>query len=271
MPFSDFDFQIDEILLVHKNALVPQFRWTGYKGGREMDGLVLAVSGEALFDFGEERLRLLPGNLIFLPSDSNYTLKCDGKESFHHYTVNFRLRDVHAESNSVPAEILYGRTRHITDPAHFTRYSGHFEELLSIWQGKNTGYLPMARSRLCEILCLYLTDAGHSLRNRSDCERLQAAVHVLNKSYAENHSIAELAAMCGMSETHFRRVFRRMFGCSPTEYRISKRILRARDLLNTGQYTVSEISCATGFSDPSYFSRVFRAHTGMSPFEFTHR
>ena len=271
MQLSDFDFQIDEILLVHKNSLVPQFRWTGYKGGRKMDGLVLALAGEALFDFGEERIRLLPGNLLFLPACCNYTVKCDSKESFQHYTVNFRLKDIRAEKGTVAAEILNGRIRHITDAAYLTRYSSCMEQLLSVWQEKRTGYLPLARSHLSELLCLYLTDAGYSLRDRSGYSRLHPAVQVLDTAYTESHSIAELAALCGMSETHFRRVFHRLFGLSPAEYRITKRILHAQDLLNTGQYTVAEISRTTGFSDPSYFSRVFRAHTGMSPLEFMHR
>jgi len=271
MQFSDVDFQIDEILLVHKNSLVPQFRWTGYRGGRKMDGLVFSVSGEALFDFGEERFTLLPGNMIFLPSNSNYTVKCAGQESFQHYTVNFRLRDIHAEENAFSAEILRGNLRHITDASLFSRYSGHFEQLLSVWQGKNAGYMLMAKAYLYELLYLYLTDANRSLRSQNGYARLQPALKILDTAYTENQSINDLAEICGMSETHFRRMFHRLFGQSPAEYRISKRILHAKDLLTAGQYSVSEIARATGFSDPSYFSRVFRAHTGMSPVEFMQR
>ncbi len=268
MQFSDFDFHIDEILLVHKNSLVPQFKWTGYRGGRKMDGLVFSTGGEALFDFGEEHITLLPGNMIFLPANSNYTVKCAGRESFQHYTINFRLRDIHVDEAAFAAEILRGRQRHITDSSLSSRYSGHFEQLLSVWQGKNPGYMLMAKSYLYELLYLYLTDANHSLRSQSGYARLGPALKVLDTAYMENQSVAELAELCGMSETHFRRLFHRFLGKGPAEYRISKRILYAKDLLTAGQYTVAEISRTAGFSDPSYFSRVFRAHTGMSPVEF---
>ena len=106
-----------------------------------MDGLVFSTGGEALFDFGEEHVTLHPGNMIFLPSDSNYTVKCAGQKSFQHYTVNFRLKDIHVEESAFAAEILRGNRRHITDASLSSRYSGHFEQLLSVWQGKNSGYI----------------------------------------------------------------------------------------------------------------------------------
>jgi transcriptional regulator GlxA family with amidase domain len=48
-------------------------------------------------------------------------------------------------------------------------------------------------------------------------------------------------------------------------YRRHLRLRRARELLVTSQKNVSEVACATGFSDPLYFSRVFRRAFGVTP------
>ena len=71
-----------------------------------------------------------------------------------------------------------------------------------------------------------------------------------------------------MSETHFRRMFAKLFAVPPTEYRLRKRILRAKDLLLSGQYTISEAARQVGFSDPNYFARIFKLKEGVSPSEF---
>jgi len=269
MPFSDFDFQISEMLLVHRNSHVHDFKWTQYRGGRPSDGLVCCVSGTAQYDFGRDQLVIGEGQVMFLPSDCPYTMKCTSRTPFVHYTVNFRLSSIRADADSSPAEILSGRRRHITDPAAAAHYREIFEKLLSVWQGKGSGYQVLARAYVYELLHMYLTDAWRAVRAQSDFYRLQPALHLLDAPDGSEHSVAELARQCSLSETHFRRLFVQLLGVSPTQYRTQRRILRAKDLLRSGQYTVTEVSRITGFSDPSYFSRVFRSLTGLSPGEFT--
>ena len=63
-------------------------------------------------------------------------------------------------------------------------------------------------------------------------------------------------------------MFYKNFQCSPTEYRLRKRIALAKELLCAGEFTVAEIASYIGFDDSSYFSRVFKAETGFTPSEF---
>ena len=49
---------------------------------------------------------------------------------------------------------------------------------------------------------------------------------------------------------------------------MNKRILKAKDLLLSGEYSVSDTAREVGFDDASYFSRLFRQRTGYSPSEF---
>lgn len=270
VQIADFDIQINELLLVHKNTFIHRFKWTDYRTGRLIDGVTFCVSGKAYFDFGNSGFALNAGEMTFLPASSSYVVRAESEEPFVHYTANFTLDRAHCEDQGATAfsEILSGRLRHSTSPENVSIYLPRFEELLSVWQNKKNGYRVMSKALIYELLYLYFTDAGRTHRNRDEYERLLPAKKLLDTEYMNSQTTAELAELCEMSVTNFRRMFTKLFAMPPVEYRMNKRILRAKDLLLSGQYSVSEASREVGFTDPNYFTRVFRAREGISPSEF---
>lgn len=264
--FTDFDLDLCEILLIHKNTFVRHFKWSEYRLGRGVDGYIYCLSGVARFDFGDDSFLLSAGESVFLPACSSYVVRCESSEPFIHYTFNFRLRYPYVP----PVHTMFSDI--VSGNIHFVRTSdigGHSaalaEKLLSVWQAKSDGYLVMAKAHLYELLFLYFSDAGYMGQNRSDYEKILPARKFLDEHYMNNDSVAALAALCRLSETHFRRLFVHLIGVSPTEYRLGKRILRAKDLLLSGQYTVRETAHIVGFTDANYFSRVFHRRVGVTP------
>ena len=264
---ADFDAQIGQVLLVHRNRFVKSFRFSDYRDGRRMDGLVFCVSGRGIFDFGDHRLELLPGQLLFLPAGSAYSVSCEDDDPFIHYTANFILDSYTPRDGTIVSEILSGRHLFVCE-AESDRFTAHLEELLSLWQAKRNGYRLMARSILTELLFRYLTLAGRALRDPDGYGKLRAAKKLLDEDFRHDHDIPELSALCGLSETHFRRLWRRLFGSTPSAYLRARRMQRARDLLLSGLYSVSEAAREVGYSDPNYFARIFRQETGITPTEF---
>ena len=270
VQIADFDIQINELLLVHKNTFIHRFKWTEYRTGRLIDGVTFCVSGKAYFDYGDDGFELNAGEMVFLPASSSYVVRCSSEEPFVHYTANFTLdREKSADQGATAfSGILSGTLRHTTSPENVLVYLPKFEALLSVWQNKKNGYRVMSKALVYELLYLYFTDAGRTHRNRDEYERLLPAKKLLDTEYMNSQSTAELAELCDMSVTNFRRMFTKLFAMPPVEYRMNKRILRAKDLLLSGQYSVSEAAREVGFSDPNYFTRVFRTREGTSPSEF---
>ncbi len=270
VQIADFDIQINELLLVHKNTFIHRFKWTDYRTGRLIDGVTFCVSGKAYFDYGDDGFELNAGEMVFLPASSSYVVRCSSEEPFVHYTANFTLdREKSADQGATAfSGILSGNLRHTTSPENVRVYLPKFEALLSVWQNKKNGYRVMSKALIYELLYLYFTDAGRTHRNRDEYERLLPAKKLLDTEYMNSQTTAELAELCEMSVTNFRRMFTKLFAMPPVEYRMNKRILRAKDLLLSGQYSVSEASREVGFTDPNYFTRVFRAREGISPSEF---
>ena len=267
---ADFDIQIRELLLVHKNTFIHRFKWTEYRSGRIIDGFTMCVSGKAYFDFGSFGFELNAGKAVFLPAASSYVVHCESEEPFIHYTVNFRLEPSEDPDCKVTAfsEISAGNLRHITSSDSANIYLVRLEELLSVWQSKKNGYRVKAKAILYDLLYLYFTDAGRTHRNRDEYNMLLPAKKLLDAHYSGSETTAELAELCNMSVTTFRRMFTKLFAMPPMEYKTNKRILRAKDLLLSGQYSISEAAHEVGFTDPNYFTRVFKAREGISPSEF---
>src|SRR5262249_45039505 len=73
--------------------------------------------------------------------------------------------------------------------------------------------------------------------------------------------VATLAGMCGRSQFHFSRTFRREVGVSPYRYVVHLRLRRAVELVRDGSLPLAQIAVATGFADQSHLSRwVKRVH-----------
>ena len=104
-------------------------------------------------------------------------------------------------------------------------------------------------------------------------DKLKTALYHIQNSYAQDISIKEVSALCGFSESHFRKLFKELTGMSFTAYLIHYRLeLSARQLLET-DLNVIEIAANCGFHNPSYFTRAFAKEYGITPAKYrkTHR
>ena len=108
-------------------------------------------------------------------------------------------------------------------------------------------------------------------------QTLLPAIHFVKRHYNKKLRIEEVAAICGMSSGTFSRTFRSTFGMSFKEYIANHRIGEARRMLRRPRASITDVAYATGFSDHSYFDRVFKAHVGwktvdaMKKFRGTYR
>jgi AraC family transcriptional regulator len=83
----------------------------------------------------------------------------------------------------------------------------------------------------------------------------------------EDIVLQDMAAVAGMSQSHFWRLFRQSMGVSADKYHDRLRIERAKSLLLTTDLNVTEVAGACGFK-PDYFPRRFKQLVGMSPSAF---
>ncbi|ETT63675.1 AraC family transcriptional regulator [Paenibacillus sp. FSL R7-277] len=93
------------------------------------------------------------------------------------------------------------------------------------------------------------------------------------KRYVMNHisekvGMEEMAKRLGLNPTHFSRLFRLETGLTFIEYVTRVKMEHARDLLNQTNLTIVEIAEQLGYDNVSYFIKLFRNFSGMTPAEF---
>jgi AraC family transcriptional regulator len=91
------------------------------------------------------------------------------------------------------------------------------------------------------------------------------AQEILREPSSNCLNIAEIAQRLGVHPVYFARAFRKVFRCTPGEYRMRCRLRDALQLVRGSSRPLSEIALASGFYDQSHFSTAFREHFGMPP------
>ena len=84
-------------------------------------------------------------------------------------------------------------------------------------------------------------------------------------------SVDELANCMAMGRTSFYARMKELLGQTPIDFIRETRMKRAMQLLDTGEFNVTEVAFQCGFSDPKFFSKSFKKLTGYSPKEYKNR
>jgi AraC family transcriptional regulator len=100
---------------------------------------------------------------------------------------------------------------------------------------------------------------------------LGRAVDLLRSEFFRNLTVNEIAAEVGVHPLHLSRVFRQFHRQSIGDYLRQVRIQFACQRLMEAEAQLADVAAATGFSDQSHFTRVFKQVTGLTPGVFQKR
>ena len=81
-------------------------------------------------------------------------------------------------------------------------------------------------------------------------------------------SLGEYAAKIGVSKRQIERLIKQYHNTTFSEYLKHRRFSVAKSLLSNSGYSVKEVADAIGYDDVSYFCRVFKQYSGMTPLEY---
>ena len=140
--------------------------------------------------------------------------------------------------------------------------------MLKIWDERSALYVLKTKIQLEQIIIDLFNINSKSRDYLSDENRLLPAIDYINRFYDRDISSNELAGICKLSVSHFRRVFKEKMNLTPLKYRETVRIYWAKKLLISDLFTVSEIALKLGYYDVYHFSKDFKKYTNMSPKEY---
>jgi AraC-like DNA-binding protein/ligand-binding sensor protein len=94
---------------------------------------------------------------------------------------------------------------------------------------------------------------------------LRKAERFIWENYTRKISLQEIAAAAGLSAPYFSTIFKEEMGENLSSYLNRLRVEKARHMLAETDLTLTEIASSCGFEDQSWFSKIFKSFTGISP------
>lgn len=97
---------------------------------------------------------------------------------------------------------------------------------------------------------------------------IEKVCEYIKQNYMKEITLDEMAAMTGFSSYYFSKIFKQYQNINFIDYLTSVRIEKAKEFLKDPTANIKEISNMVGYSDPNYFTRVFKRTEGITPTEY---
>lgn len=248
--FMKHNFVISEITFAN---IVKAGTGTKTHKNRKSHGLAFFPGSEVTYYFDNKKIKVEKNTIVYFPKGSNYTFKV--KKSFDCYAINFEMPD-----GALFEPFLFKIKNAST-------YLESFKQAQRQQTRKAPGYDSKIKSELYNIIYNMQTEYNLPYTNSKIIEPAINYIHI--NYYKENISIEHLASLCGISTVHLRNTFIKSFARSPIKYISNLKMTRAKELLDSQFYSVSEVCFLSGYNNESYFSREFKKNFGISPCEYT--
>lgn len=102
--------------------------------------------------------------------------------------------------------------------------------------------------------------------NKADLNKIIATQMFLLQNIKEHFpSIHIMASMANMSESKFKNLFKKITGITPNAFFMDNKMIMAKELIESKQFSISQVSDELSFTNNSYFASKFKEHFGLSP------
>lgn len=218
------------------------------------------------------------GSVTFRPHDYEVESVRNGVFEMLHLYLDQDLVNLYAQQN------LVGRSSVDIDPMFAAQdpwLQGYFAMLVAEFElyggiDYQSHSLLLAQSQQLIIRHLVHWYSNAMLRSRQATEkrgpphplsprRLRIVLDYIEANLTSEISLAELAALTGLSANHFIRAFRAATQRTPYGYLVERRLSRATEALRHGDLSIAEIALSTGFRNLSTLTNTFKRHHGVTP------
>jgi len=234
------------------------------KGAPE-DHLMMCLDGHGYALVNDRKTHLQAGNLLIIPRNTRHTYWSADDRPWSIYWMHFRGENSSYYVDRIP-EVADAVA---IDQAAQTEAVRLFRDCLETLEGGYTlPTLIYAAQSARHILSLLLfRNSALPMKPRTENRQLNcdAIIEYMHSKLAETVRLQEFANEAGLSVSHFSEMFREQVHQSPMSYFTQLKIRAACRLLDLTEKSVKVVAIETGYSDPYYFSRVFKKVMGISP------
>ena len=100
---------------------------------------------------------------------------------------------------------------------------------------------------------------------------VKQALQYIEDNFGTDISLNEISEKLNISSYYFSKLFKEETNEGFIEYLTKRRVERAKEMLKDPAKSIKQVGSECGYSDPNYFSRIFKKATGMTPTEYKER
>lgn len=221
---------------------------------REKWAVALKRSGKTVYTVNHKEYVSDKTHPVILPRGCSYSWRC--VEPGECLIIEFNAADAYID--------IFNFT--VSDNTFFVNAFSRIERLLN---GDNPSRKLECVYQLYGILVSLFKTVKKDYVSKEKKAILQPAVDYISENYANGHITNDyLAHLCSVSTVYFRKLFESVYGVSPIKYLNNLRINKAKNMLTSDYESINQIAESVGYNSIYHFSKMFNAHTGMSPSEY---
>lgn len=242
----------------------------------------LIREGEVVFQVYQKSYRVRTGEGFLLNRNVPHSCSSPGNEHVRYSTILVRPDFLYGDFGSdVERKCFQPFLQNSAIPCiHLTGFDENGKEILQklnqveeAFDRKRFCYELKIKGLLCEAFAMILYGHRQELTkfvpaNLQELERLEKMLNYLNIHFTEVISLQDLADQVHLSREVCCRLFKKMTGKTITGYLEEYRVNKSFSLVQSGQYSMTQITEMVGFSNPSRFASAFRKRFGCNPGEY---
>ncbi len=221
------------------------------------------TEGRGTIYLNGQKTELTPNTFFIIPKNTAHHYQSSADAPWSIYWVHF-IGD--------HAPILYERYLESQQAGHFIPYDERriiaynqvFELLSKSFDKRNLEVLNILLFNfLSSFIYRHEINPGHN-----DSDMVNSSIAFMKANINNQYSIDELAKQQALSISHYSRLFYQKAGSTPVRYFNQLKIQRSCQMLYFTNRSIKEICAELGFTDPYYFSRLFKKLMGISPAKY---
>ncbi len=256
-------FDISELIVTSLNDIrkVNLPEGSKYSSTASWCTLIIRKSGNAIYKFGSKSFKSSADSVVFIAKGSEYTLSIE--EAGNCTVIEF---DVAAEQmTELFPEGAIVEYMTLGDKSIF-KIAKNLRQFYGL---RGPAYCSKCFSELYSLMTQISTTHAFNYSLAGKYGIIHNSVKFIEANYFRQDLYTPmLAELSGIGETYYRNIFLAVFNMPPAHYIQLYRVGKAKELLLNSDSTIEEIAVAVGFANASYFCKVFKNLTNMTPSEF---
>lgn len=228
--------------------------------------LIYISEGKGWFESEScKRQEVKAGTMILLFPNEWHTYEPNKETGWFEYWVGFRGEHI---DNRVKAGFFTPQ-----NPVYHIGFNSSiissYEYITNYALEEKSAYQQIISSIVLYILgMVYYEYRNEAFNDSFAISKINEARTIMKQDTGFNMSPEDIAKNLGVSYSWFRKMFKQYVDVSPAQYQANMKLLRAKELLDNTELSITDITYKLGFNAISQFSTFFRKKTGIPPLQY---